>query len=229
MTEEAFLALTADAIDLARNIADEWESKVDPILINGVIGPSGDGYDPTNAPDEYMAERLHQPQVDVFADKRVDMVSALTITNVPEAIGVVRAANNRDLPIVISFTVETDGRLPTGESLADAIGITDAATDATPLYYMINCAHPDHYGSLVASDAAWLQRLGGIRSNASRLSHAELDVAETLDDGDPDEFGHLHLQIFNQMPHLRVIGGCCGTDDRHVQCVSHHLHQKTAA
>lgn len=229
MTQGEFLQLTVDAIDLAREISEDWDGQVDPVLINGVIGPAGDGYDATNAPDQDKSEQLHRPQIDVFADKGVDMVSAITMTNVPEAIGIVRGAAKRGLPVVVSYTVETNGRLPTGDTLAEAIERTDAATDNAPLYYMINCAHPDHFHDLTGSGEDWLRRLGGIRANASRLSHAELDAAETLDDGDPDEFGHLHLSIYDQMPNLRVIGGCCGTDDRHVRCVSQHIHRKSAA
>lgn len=229
MTQNAFLDLTADAVDLAREIAREWEGRVDPILINGVIGPAGDGYDATSAPDAAVAEKLHQPQTDVLADKGVDVVSAITMTNIPEAIGIVRAAAKRNLPTIVSFTVETDGRLPTGDSLGDAVRATDAATGSAPLYYMINCAHPDHFRDLTGSGEDWLGRLGGLRANASRLSHAELDAAEILDDGDPDEFGHLHLGLFEQVPNLRVVGGCCGTDDRHVRCISHHIHRRSAA
>jgi homocysteine S-methyltransferase len=229
ITEDKILRLTRDGVEAAREIAEAWHGRVDPILINGVIGPSGDGYDATDSPDESTAEALHQPQIDVFAESGVDMISALTITNIPEAIGIVRAAARRGLPIVMSFTLETDGRLPSGDSLADAIGKTDAATDGTPLHYMINCAHPDHFQSVIGSGAAWVERLGGIRANASRLSHAELDNAEVLDDGDPVEFGELYRQLSGVVPHLRVVGGCCGTDHRHVGCVSHHLHRKAAA
>lgn len=153
------------------------------------------------------------------------MVSAITMTNVAEAIGISNAARNHSLPVVISFTVETDGRLPTGLTLKDAIAEVDMATEGTPLYYMVNCAHPDHFSDVLADGRDWTSRIGGIRANASRLSHAELDGSEQLDQGNPEEFGELHNGIAAVLPKLRVVGGCCGTDHRHVGCVSHHLHK----
>ena len=134
-----------------------------------------------------------------------------------------------DMPVVISFTVETDGRLPTGQTLKDAISTVDLATGSAPTYYMINCAHPDHCRDAIAKGEGWVNRIGGLRANASRLSHAELDVAEKLDDGNPTEFGDLHAELATMLPNLRVIGGCCGSDARHVGCVSQHLHKRQAA
>ena len=157
------------------------------------------------------------------------MISAMTLSNTSEAIGIVRACAAQNMPVVISFTVETDGRLPTGQLLAEAIEQTDAETGSAPLYYMINCAHPDHFRDVLSSGASWIERIGGVRANASRLSHAELDTAEELDDGNPSEFGALHVQVAELLPNLRVFGGCCGTDHRHVGCVSEHLHHKKAA
>jgi len=148
---------------------------------------------------------------------------------VSESIGIVREAVAVGVPSVISFTLETDGRLPTGDTLKDAIEAVDAATNSAPLYYMVNCAHPDHFKEVVTTDSKWVYRLGGIRANASRMSHAELDLAETLDDGNPVEFGKLNAELLRLLPHLRVVGGCCGTDHRHVGCISSQVHTKKAA
>ena len=221
---EDMMRLNTASVVFAREIRDAWASRVSPILINGVVGPAGDGYAPDRTPDAGESEATHRPQIAALAAAGVDMISAVTITNTPEAIGVARAVSAAGLPSVISFTVETDGRLPTGQTLPEAIAETDAATNDAPAYYMINCAHPDHFAEALATKANWLKRIGGLRANASRLSHAELDAAETLDDGDPAEFGALHGAIAEQMPHLRVYGGCCGTDHRHVGCVSSHIH-----
>ena len=188
------------------------------------MGPSGDGYAPTTALAAETAQTIHAPQLKVFAEEGVDLVSAITMTHVGEAAGIVRAAKEVGLPVVVSFTVETDGRLPTGETIGDAIAATDAATDDAPLYYMVNCAHPDHFRTAFETQEDWVWRIGGLRANASRLSHAELDVAEELDDGDPAEFGQPHADMADLVPNLRVVGGCCGTDHRHVGCVSSHLH-----
>ena len=146
----------------------------------------------------------------------------MTLTHAAEAVGIARAAKEIDVPVVISFTLETDGRLPSGQTLADAIEEVDQATDSAPIYYMINCAHPDHFRDTLEVGAGWAQRIGGVRSNASRMSHAELDEAEALDDGDPVELGRLSGDLTKWLPNLRVIGGCCGTDHRHVGCIAAH-------
>ena len=223
------LRLTADAVAFAKDTRDAWASRVPSIVLNGVVGPAGDAYAPGHIPDATEAFRAHLPQIKVLSEQGVDMISAMTLSNTSEAIGIVRACAAQNMPVVISFTVETDGRLPTGQLLAEAIEQTDAETGSAPLYYMINCAHPDHFRDVLSSGASWIERIGGVRANASRLSHAELDTAEELDDGNPSEFGALHVQVAELLPNLRVFGGCCGTDHRHVGCVSEHLHHKKAA
>ena len=223
------LRLSSDAVNFAIQIRAAWQSQVSPVLVNGVVGPAGDGYAPGSIPKVAEARDMHRPQISTFAQGGVDMVSAITMTNTSEAVGITQAAVEESLPVVVSFTVETDGRLPTGELLGDAIRTVDAATNSAPIYYMVNCAHPDHFRDVIADGKDWVARIGGVRANASRLSHAELDVAETLDDGDPAEFGDLHADLARLLPNLRVVGGCCGTDHRHVGCVSQHLHVKSAA
>jgi len=224
MSEDALLGLSRDAVEFANSIRSQWVERVPGILLNGVIGPSGDGYSAGDISDAKAAQDLHAPQVAVLAESGVDMISAITITNVEEAIGITRAAKQTGLPVVISFTVETDGCLPAGDALGAAIMEVDAATDSGPAYYMINCAHPDHFRDTIALQEPWTRRVCAIRANASRMSHEELDNSQELDEGDPDEFGLLHAELAQQMPQLRVVGGCCGTDHRHVGRVSAHLH-----
>ncbi|MCU9846845.1 homocysteine S-methyltransferase family protein [Defluviimonas sp. WL0024] len=214
--------LARASVAFAQALRARWAGRVDPILIEGVVGPAGDGYAPESllAPDE--AEALHAGQVRLLAEEGVDFIGAITMTHPGEAIGIVRAAQAAGVPVVVSFTVETDGRLPNGQTIGAAIAETDAATGAAPLYYMINCAHPDHFAAELGQ-GDWRARIGGIRANASRLSHAELDKAEELDDGDPEEFGQLHAAFAGLLPGLKVTGGCCGTDHRHVGCVARHV------
>jgi S-methylmethionine-dependent homocysteine/selenocysteine methylase len=169
--------------------------------------------------DADEAEAYHAIQIDTFAGTDADMITGLTLTSIDEAIGIARAARRMKMPCVISFTVETDGNLVTGRTLRQAIEAVDAATDAYPLYYMINCAHPSHFDDVVAGDGAWLKRIGGIRANASKMSHQQLDESETLDAGDPADLGRRYRQLTRQMPQLRVLGGCCGTDHRHVAAI----------
>lgn len=229
LSPEEMLSLSRDAVTFAKDVRTAWQSRVSPIFINGVVGPAGDGYTPEELLDADAAQSLHEPQVGVLSASGVDMISAITMTNVGEAVGIVRAATAMHLPVVVSFTVETDGRLPTGETLGEAITATDRETKHKPIYYMVNCAHPDHFVDTLDVKSNWISRIGGLRANASRLSHAELDNAKTLDQGSPDEFGHLHFDLARRLPGLRVVGGCCGTDHRHVAAISSHLHNKIAA
>ncbi len=187
------------------------------VLVNGIIGPRGDGYDPKSIMTVAEAEAYHAWQIEVLAIAGVDMVSALTMTNVPEAIGVANAAAENGVPCVVSFTLETDGRLPTGERLQDAIAQVDDAATVKPVYFMVNCVHPDHFDDSISENADWKRRIGGLRANASRMSHAELDCCETLDDGNPVELGAQYAQLRKLLPNLRVVGGCCGTDQRHLE------------
>ncbi|MAQ86359.1 MAG: homocysteine S-methyltransferase [Maritimibacter sp.] len=219
---------TREAVRFAEAIRERWKDRVSPILVNGVIGPAGDAYDGTLTMDAAAAEAIHAPQIALLGSCGVDLVSALTFGSLSEAIGFARASVKAGVPVAISFTVETDGRLPDGTPLERAVRETDAATGGAPLYYMINCAHPEHFRH-VLTDEAWCDRIRGVRANASRLSHAELDEAETLDDGDPDEFGALHAALSRQLPSLKVVGGCCGTDHRHVGCMAHAMLSQTAA
>ncbi|WP_137701995.1 homocysteine S-methyltransferase family protein [Marimonas lutisalis] len=186
-----------------------------PTVISANLGPRDDAYAPEAqmTPDE--AERYHSEQISALADTEVDVISGYTLAYPAEAIGIIRAARRFGLPVVISFTVETDGRLPTGSTLEDAISEVDAATDGYAAYFMVNCAHPDHFNAVLNGEP-WMQRIKGIVANASRCSHAELDEAEELDDGDPSELAEQLADIRQRFPHIRVLGGCCGTDMRHM-------------
>ena len=148
------------------------------------------------------------------------MVTAITMTHVGEAVGVVRAAEAAGLPVAISFTVETDGRLPTGQPLGEAIEAVDAATGALPAYYMINCAHPTHFAHELGADGGWTGRVRGLRANASCRSHAELDAATDLDAGDPAQLGRQYAELRRLLPQLTVLVGCCCTDLRHVEAIA---------
>jgi homocysteine S-methyltransferase len=189
------------------------------VVISGCIGPHDDGYDPTVRLDADAAQAYHATQIGTFADTAADLVTALTMTYAEEAIGVARAAAAAGIPAAISFTVETDGRLPSGQPLADAVGQVDAETDGAPAYFMVNCAHPTHFAHVLAPDADFTERIRGLRPNASRMSHAELDEATELDDGDPAELGERHAALRDRLPRVNVLGGCCGTDHRHVTSI----------
>ncbi|XYK80457.1 MAG: homocysteine S-methyltransferase family protein [Labrenzia sp.] len=206
--------LNQDAI--AMMAAVRLESDHAPIVISANIGPREDAYAPSAQMTPEEAERYHAEQIAVLAETDVDVISGYTLAYPTEAIGMVRAARQFGVPVVISFTVETNGRLPTGKSLDEAISGVDTATDGYAAYFMINCAHPEHFSG-VLEDASWMQRVRGIIANASRCSHVELDEAEELDDGNPSELGVQLSDLRRRFPHIKVLGGCCGTDMRHMK------------
>jgi S-methylmethionine-dependent homocysteine/selenocysteine methylase len=211
-------AVNRKAIALMEELRTEYEGSA-PIVISGCIGPEGDGYAPDTMLTAEEAERYHATQIATFADTAADMVTAITMTYAEEATGVVRAAARAGLPAAISFTVETDGRLPSGQALSGAIQQVDNATERAPAYYMINCAHPTHFEDVLADGGSWVSRIGGLRTNASMKSHAELDEAEELDEGDPADLGARHAALKERLPAVNVLGGCCGTDHRHVDAI----------
>jgi S-methylmethionine-dependent homocysteine/selenocysteine methylase len=190
------------------------------VVVSGCIGPRGDAYSDLGSMDADEAQAYHRPQVEALAGAGVDLVTALTLTNRAEAIGVVRAAQASNVPVVIAFTVETDGALPDGTALAEAVAAVDAATGSAPSYFMVNCAHPDHFSAVLESGEPALARIRGVRVNASRRTHAELDESEDLDAGDPEELGAQVAGLHAHLPHLNVLGGCCGTDDRHIEAIA---------
>ncbi|HVW46586.1 MAG TPA: homocysteine S-methyltransferase family protein [Solirubrobacterales bacterium] len=214
--------LNREAVAFARDVCAGAAGEV-PVAIAGTIGPEGDAYSPDSFLSAAEAEDYHARQIAVFAAEGVDMISSMTITYVEEGVGIVRAAAAVGLPVSVSFTVEADGRLPSGEPLREAVERLDDETGGAALYQMINCAHPTHFAAELAGGEAWLSRIGGIRANASRRSHAELDEAEELDAGDPEELGAEYAALEPRLPDLRVVAGCCGTDRRHVACISARL------
>jgi S-methylmethionine-dependent homocysteine/selenocysteine methylase len=212
-------ALNRKAIALMEEIRDRHEASGPPIVISGCVGPQDDGYNPTELLSAEAAQEYHATQIGTFADTAADMVTAITMTYAEEAIGITRAASESGLPVAISFTVETDGRLPSGQELGAAIDEVDRETSRGPSYYMINCAHPTHFASVLDDGDGWRDRVRGLRANASTLSHAELDEAEELDDGDPADLAARYAELRKQLPCLNVLGGCCGTDHRHVAAI----------
>ncbi|GIJ70812.1 homocysteine S-methyltransferase family protein [Virgisporangium ochraceum] len=189
---------------------------LDPFLVSGNLGPRGDGYVAGDEIDPDDAATYHAAQVDAFAEAGADLVTALTLTGTGEAIGIVRAARSAGLPVAVSFTVERDGRLPDGTPLSTAVTTVDA--EAAPDYFMVNCAHPEHIAPALTT-GGWLSRIVGLRANASTLSHAELDAATELDEGDPVDLNRAHDKLRSQLPRLTLVGGCCGTDARHVDAL----------
>ena len=213
-------AVNQKAMALLESVRAEHEASPTKIVLSGCIGPRGDAYRPSTVMSDRDAQQYHRPQVEAFASSGADMVSALTMNDAEEATGVALAARELAMPVVISFTVESDGTLPTGQTLPSAIQQVDAATSSYPSYYMINCAHPSHFMHVLATREAWLARIRGLRANASRRTHAELDGAVDLDTGDPAALGREYAMLCAVLPRLNVLGGCCGTDHRHIEQIA---------
>jgi S-methylmethionine-dependent homocysteine/selenocysteine methylase len=204
-----------DGVELVREIRDTTLGRPMPIVVNAALGPRGDGYQTGELMSADEAQLYHAAQIATFAASAADMVTAWTITNAPEAIGIVRACTAVAMPVAVSFTVETDGRLPSGQALSDAIELVESETDGASQYFMINCAHPTHFAAVLEQQGPWRDRILGIRSNASSKSHAELDEADELDSGDPVDLAARCRELRQRLPNLTVFGGCCGTDHPH--------------
>jgi S-methylmethionine-dependent homocysteine/selenocysteine methylase len=215
---EALARINREAVAFAQELRGQYSDV--PVLVNGVLGPRGDGYVVGETMTAEEAETYHSAQIRSFAAAGADMVSAVTMTYVEEAIGIARAAAAADMPAVISFTVETDGRLPSGQELGEAIEQTDRDTGGSVAYYMVNCAHPTHFEDVLDGDGEWRERIAGLRANASKMSHEELDAAEELDDGDPAELSAGYAALRSRLRNVNVLGGCCGTDERHIAAVA---------
>ncbi|MGE0666818.1 MAG: homocysteine S-methyltransferase family protein [Sphingomonadales bacterium] len=204
------------SIALMEQVRARFATPASPMVISGNVGPRGDGYRAGSMMSAAEAEDYHARQIEVFADTEADMVAAMTMTYPNEAIGATRAAMAAGMPVAISFTVETDGRLPSGDGIGEAIGLVEEATDGYPAYVMLNCAHPTHFRHALETGESWTRKLRGLRANASTRSHAELDEATDLDDGDPVDLGRRYADLRTLVPQLTVLGGCCGTDQRHI-------------
>ena len=219
---EKLRAVNIKAIAFCRETARDFHVAGVPTVVSGAIGPRRDAWQYDGAMSVAEAMGYHEAQVVAFAEAGADLVTAYTLTNTPEAIGIARLAEAAGLPVVLSFTLETDGRLPGGKALGDAIGEVEAATGGYPAYYMINCVHPIHFAGTIRKAGDWIERIGGLRVNASMKSHAELDESETLDIGDWQDLAQRYQRLLPLLPNIRVIGGCCGTDHRHIGAICHH-------
>ncbi|MDS9470097.1 homocysteine S-methyltransferase family protein [Paracoccus sp. MBLB3053] len=209
--------VTRDGVSLARDAA---AARADvAIRLSVQIGPRGDGYKPGIAAAE-TAARYHLPQIAAAHEAGADLVSAYTLGAAGEAIGISAAARQVGIPALIAFTIETDGRLADGTPLSAAVA--ELVEKAEPEAVVVNCAHPDHVASGL-DGGPWQTKLAGIVANASRQSHAELDAAEALDDGNPEELAGQLAELRRVLPNLRVLGGCCGTDLRHLRAIAARL------
>jgi homocysteine S-methyltransferase len=219
-TREALAEANRKAVALLEELRSQQPAEQKPIVISGCVGPRGDGYVPDTAMSVEAAEAYHRDQIQTFAGTAADMVCAITMNYAEEAAGIALAARSAEMPVALSFTVETDGRLPTGQPLKEALEQVDEITAKYPVYYMINCAHPSHFEGVLDESAPWTKRIHGLRANASRMSHAELNESPTLDSGNPEELGQDYARLRRRLTQINVMGGCCGTDHRHIEQIA---------
>ncbi len=207
------------AVAFVRGLKSANEEGSSHIALSGNIGPRGDGYvaEMKMTPEE--AKAYHFTQIKTFGEEGVDLVTALTINYSDEAVGIVLAAQEVGVPCVISFTVETNGRLPNGEALREAVKRTDVLTGHYSSHFMINCAHPEHFKGVLAEEGSWKGRIRGIRANASTKSHKELDESQTLDTGNKELLAAGYQEMMKLLPEVKVFGGCCGTDHSHIDLI----------
>ena len=229
LSEQELAEVTVESIRFLEEIRQLHDSAEAPFVISGCVGPRGDGYNPGEAMTAEEARDYHGHQLSLLAKTSVDFVSGITMTNSQEALGLAMAAKTASLPVVVSFTVETDGRLPTGQPLREAVEAVDEHSQGYPSYYMINCAHPTHFEAVLSSDRDWTRRILGVRANASCKSHAELDECTELDCGDPQALGRELTGLRRLLPNLRILGGCCGTDIRHLQAIAQTWSESSTA
>jgi len=222
-SKSELIEVNKTAIQQLKLLKANYENDIDSILISGQIGPCGDGYQIQDAMTTTEAQDYHNLQIAAFKEAGADLVSAITMTYTDEALGITESAKANNLPVVISFTVETDGNLPSGENLEEAITKIDKKTNNYPLYYMINCAHPSHFIKKISEDGHWKNRIRGIRANASCKSHEELDESTELERGDEVELANWYTILKTHLPKLKVFGGCCGTDVSHIKTICQHI------
>ncbi|KIX06754.1 uncharacterized protein Z518_04730 [Rhinocladiella mackenziei CBS 650.93] len=224
-SENEMMKLNRRAVAFLEDVRREYETDTTPIVVSGNLGPLSDAYH--NSTQRLSVQDMiavYRDQVQALCEAGVDMLSIMTLADTTEAIAAVQLAKEFGIQILVSFSVETDGKLLNGVTLEDAIRTVDKATESYAAYFGINCAHPSHFHpTLRMMDPSVLSRIGEIRANASRRSHQELDNSEFLDRGDPTDLGRSFKDLIQLLPGLKVVGGCCGTDPEHVEAIASNV------
>jgi S-methylmethionine-dependent homocysteine/selenocysteine methylase len=210
------------SIAFLRELADEYADDIPQILIAGYVGPRGDAYRINRTITVGEAEDYHAVQLATLKAADVDLAWALTFNNIPEAIGVARAAARIGIPLAISFTLDSASRLSSGPSLAQAVETVEAETDGAPAFYSLNCSHPVEFEPAL-TPGGWIGRVRGFRPNASKMDKIALCKLGHLEEGDPVELGRLMGALARRYPHMDVWGGCCGTGDVHLDEIARNL------
>jgi homocysteine S-methyltransferase len=219
---EGLAEANLQSIEFLREIANEYTSEIPGILIQGYIGPRGDAYERNENITENEAEDYHSVQLETLKKADVDLAHALTFNNIPESIGVARAAAKIGVPLGISLRLDSSSKLNSGPSLVEAITAIDKETDQSPEFYSINCSHPLEYEPAI-EPGDWINRVRGVRPNASKLEKIALCQIGHLEEGDPVELGEQCGDLARRYPHMDLWGGCCGTWNRHLEEIAKNV------
>lgn len=216
-------------IDFLRTMAEPYVSQLPAVKISGLIGPRGDAYTADTTITAEESEDYHSEQIATLASAEVDLVQALTFNNVPEAVGVARAAARHGLSVSISFILDGPKRLAAGPTLREAIEAVDELTgDERPVFYGVNCVHPDEFAGAL-EDAEWFRRVRCLRPNAVMADKVALCSLGHLESGDPVALGATMGELSRQHPHLDIWGGCCGTWDTHLEEIARNVNSTQAS
>lgn len=210
------------SIEFLREIAGEYSSQIPETLIQGLIGPRGDAYERNETITENEAEDYHAVQLETLKEADVDLALAITFNNIPESVGVARAAAKIGIPLGISLSLDSSSKLNSGQSLSEAITMIDKATDQSPEFYSINCSHPLEFEPAI-EPGDWVNRIRGVRPNASKMDKMALCQLGHLEEGDPVELGVLCGDLARRYPHMDIWGGCCGTWDKHLNEIARNV------
>ena len=211
---DALARINTDAVALVRTLLADLAPGREA-TVNGCVGPKFDDYVAEDRMTAAEAEKYHTPQIEALAAAGIDRITAVTVLDPAEGIGVVRAAVAANTPVYVSFTLGEDGRLPDGTELADGIDEIDRATNFAAEAFLINCAHPEEVEAALQRrpDAPQLERLHGFRLNAAR--HDEEGPGDA-----PEDFARALFGLREQVSGSRVFGGCCGTDTPHLTALA---------
>ncbi len=205
-------------------IRDEYDAYARQVFIGGLIGCAGDAYKPEEGLSTAAATAFHVTQTVALATAGVDFLFAATLPNVDEALGMAHAMAACRIPYVVSFVLQRDGRLLDGIPLHQAVTMIDEAANPRPLFFMANCVHPRVFEAALASEVSRSgsvhERVIGLQANTSMRSPDELDGRGEVDPGEgPEALANAMLRLRRRFG-TKVLGGCCGTDDRHIAWIA---------
>lgn len=222
-SREALANALIQSIEFLREVSRPYQGQISEIKIGGMTGPRGDAYSLNKSITAEEAEDYHSFHTEVVKRAGVSFTSAVTFNSVPEAIGAARAAAKLDMPIYISFTLDSNHRLKSGPSLKEAIETVDReAGVAKPDFYGLNCSHPLEFEPAL-EPGDWIKRVRSLRPNASAKDKMELCTIGHLEDGDPVDLGLRMGALARRYPHIDIWGGCCGTWDKHLNQIAKNV------